>query len=318
VAVAQGATFVEAARRAGHRCNEAVAALVARFNTEGIAAVAGHHGGGPEIQYGPEEYARILKEFVRPPDREKDGTATWSLTTLQRALRKADDGLAHVRTYVIFQVLRQAGYTWQKSRTWCDTGTVERKRVERKRKEGGAKSPIPTRWQKGGDRAAYPLAEQAGIPVWCEDEAGPYQALPQPGESWQPEGAPACQPPEYIRGGTAKLRTLFRPATGQVRALPVGQSTNAILHPWLKDELSAILAKLPAREPEANDAWGRPFRDWKNVGQAPSETDVGQAPSEMTQPLVRLIVILDIWSVIIRLAWWSGVFYMGSSSYLRR
>ena len=137
------------------------------------------------------------------------------------------------------------------------------------------------------------MAEQAGIPVWCEDEAGPYQAIPQPGESWQQEGEPACQPHEYIRGGTAKLLTLFRPATGQVRALPVGQSTNAVLHPWLKDELTQILAKLPALEPEANDAWGRHFRDWKDVGEAPCVPDVGEAPSETAQPLVRLIVILD-------------------------
>jgi hypothetical protein len=130
VAVAEGATFVEAARRAGHRCNDGVAALVVRFNTEGMPAVVGHHGGGPRIRYGPEEQARLLQEFARPPDREKDGTATWSLTTLQRALRKAPDGLPQVSTYVIFQVLRQAGYTWQQNRTWCDTGTVQRKRKE--------------------------------------------------------------------------------------------------------------------------------------------------------------------------------------------
>jgi hypothetical protein len=27
-----------------------------------------------------------------------------------------------------------------------------------------------------------------------EDEAGPYQAIPQPGASWQPEGHPVVQP----------------------------------------------------------------------------------------------------------------------------
>ena len=90
----------------------------------------GHHGGGPALRYGTSEQARILQEFARPPDREKDGTATWSLTTLQRALRRAPDGLPTVSTYVIFQTLHQAGYTWQKDRTWCDTGIVERKRKE--------------------------------------------------------------------------------------------------------------------------------------------------------------------------------------------
>jgi hypothetical protein len=87
--------------------------------------------------------------------------------------------------------------------------------------------------------------------VWCEDEAGPYQAVPQPGASWQPQGEPARQPHEYVRGGTAKLLTLFCPATGEVRARPVTSATNAVLHPWLKEELAAILATLPALAPEA-------------------------------------------------------------------
>jgi hypothetical protein len=32
--------------------------------------------------------------------------------------------------------------------------------------------------------------------VWCEDEAGPYQAIPQPGTSWQPAGQPVRYPHE--------------------------------------------------------------------------------------------------------------------------
>jgi hypothetical protein len=97
---------------------------------------------------------------------------------------------------------------------------------------------------------AYRLGEALGLQVWCEDEAGPYQAVPQPGASWQPEGEPARQPHEYVRGGTAKLLTLFRPATGEVRARPVCTAPNAVLHPWLKEELAAILATLPALAPE--------------------------------------------------------------------
>lgn len=118
----------------------------------------------------------------------------------------------------------------------------------------------------------------------CEDEAGPYQALPQPGESWQPEGEPACQPHEYIRGGTAKMLTLLHPATGQVRALPVAQATNAILHPWLQEELTQILAELPALEAPAEEAWGRHFEDWGTLGEATSGSKGA---------VVRLIVILD-------------------------
>lgn len=93
---------------------------------------------------------------------------------------------------------------------------------------------------------AYTLGERQGLPVFCQDEAGPYQATPQPGPSWQPSGQPARQPHEWVRGGTVKLLTLFRPATGQVWAEPVEHAPNLVLHPWLRTELTAILDTLPA------------------------------------------------------------------------
>jgi len=130
LAVDRGATFGQAATEAGRHRYQSVSDLILRFNGEGMNAVYGHHGGGPAIEYGPEEQARILTELARTPDREKDQTATWSLSTLQRALRRAGDGLPHVSTYVILQVLHQAGYSWQEDRTWCLTGTVQRKRKE--------------------------------------------------------------------------------------------------------------------------------------------------------------------------------------------
>jgi hypothetical protein len=94
------------------------------------------------------------------------------------------------------------------------------------------------------------VGEALGLAVWTQDEAGPYQAIPQPGPSWQPEGQPAHRPHEYVRGGTAKLLTLFRPATGEVRAQPVLRAPNAVLHPWLRDEVTAILATPPALSPD--------------------------------------------------------------------
>jgi transposase len=128
LAVADGASYTVAARRAGRRSGDGVALLVTRFNREGLAALGSRHGGGPPIRYGPAERERILREFGRSPDREEDGTATWSLTTLRRALRRAPDGLPHVSTGTILAVLWEAGYTWQKSRTWVQTGTVLRQR----------------------------------------------------------------------------------------------------------------------------------------------------------------------------------------------
>jgi hypothetical protein len=85
------------------------------------------------------------------------------------------------------------------------------------------------RWPKKLIEQAYTLGAQLGLSVWCEDEAGPFQAVPHPGMSWQPREHPAQQPHEYIRGGTTKILTLFHPATGQVRLQSVTRSTNAIL-----------------------------------------------------------------------------------------
>ena len=92
---------------------------------------------------------------------------------------------------------------------------------------------------------AYVLAERLDLPLWCEDEACPYQTIPHPGFSFQPEGQPATYDHHYIRGKTCKLLTLLRPATGKLRAEPVAQSTNALLHPWLEGELTAILKECP-------------------------------------------------------------------------
>ena len=97
---------------------------------------------------------------------------------------------------------------------------------------------------------AYRFGEQCGLSVWTEDEAGPYQAIPQAGKSWRPQGQPGRQPHEYARGGTAKLLTLFQPATGQLRVQGVSSSCNAVLHPWLKEELRAIVAALPPAQAE--------------------------------------------------------------------
>lgn len=128
LAVADGVSLLGAARRAGRRSRHAVASLVTRFNAVGLAALDRRHGGGPTPQYREPERERIVREFRRPPDRERDGTATWSLATLQRALRSAPDGLPRISTVTILHTLWHAGYTWQASRTWCQTGTVQRRR----------------------------------------------------------------------------------------------------------------------------------------------------------------------------------------------
>ncbi len=136
--------------------------------------------------------------------------------------------------------------------------------------------------KKGLIDAAYRLAEALGIPLWCQDEAGPYQAIPHPGAAWAPTGRPARQPHEYVRGGTAKLLTLVRPATGEVRAKGVTGAPNAVLHPWLRGELTQILAGLPPAPPAVPAA---PFLPvwWQRRQELPA---YGNSP-------LRLILIWD-------------------------
>lgn len=128
LAVADGSDYQQAARAAGRRSGDAVSHLVARFNREGLAALDPRHGGGHKPTYDAAAQARILREVGRTPTPETDGTSTWSLTILRRVLRADPSGLPKVSTFTIWRVLHEAGYTFQRTRTWCPTGSAVRKR----------------------------------------------------------------------------------------------------------------------------------------------------------------------------------------------
>lgn len=132
LAVAEGLSYTAAAQLVGRHPGDTVARWIAGFNDVGLAAVVPRHGGGHLVRYCEVEQRRILAEVTRPPDRARDGTASWSLNTLRTALRRAEDGLPDVSAYTIGRILHAAGFSWQKSRTWCETGVVVRKR-----KQGG-------------------------------------------------------------------------------------------------------------------------------------------------------------------------------------
>lgn len=128
LAVALGASYQDAAAGAQRQSAQAVSQLVARFNRDGLAALEPHGRGGPKTRYDAQARQRIVAEARRTPDPERDGTASWSLMTLRRALRRAPDGLPAVSTYTIGQVLHEAGYRWLAARSWCETGRAVRKR----------------------------------------------------------------------------------------------------------------------------------------------------------------------------------------------
>jgi transposase len=126
LAVNQGQPFGQAARMAGLRSGSTVAGLVQRFNAQGLAALSIASGRGRKPTYDVMARAQIVATAQTPPDRKKDGTATWSLSTLQKRLRK--DGLEQIGATTVKRVLEDAGSSYQKTRSWCPTGTAQRKR----------------------------------------------------------------------------------------------------------------------------------------------------------------------------------------------
>src|SRR5258706_15203535 len=85
--VRAGQSYTQAARAVGYKSGDSVSQLVERFNQQGLAALHIAGGRGRKVRYTVAQRDRIVHELQRVPDRLADGTATWSLNTLERALR---------------------------------------------------------------------------------------------------------------------------------------------------------------------------------------------------------------------------------------
>jgi transposase len=127
LAVGNGSNFEEGARKGNRTSGYGVAKLVARFNKDGLAALQTKRGSGRKALYTVEQQGEVMAEFKRAPNREVDGTGVWSLTTLQRAVRQKA-GLEQISRDTLATMLHEAGLTWQRNRTWCETGTAVRTR----------------------------------------------------------------------------------------------------------------------------------------------------------------------------------------------
>jgi transposase len=134
LSVADGQSWTEAANLAGLKSGDGVGKLVARFNERGLAALTIASGRGRKPTYTSQDRAFILQEVQRPPDLEEDQTVTWSLSALRRTLRKKQ--LPHIANETIREVLHESGYSYQQTRTWCRTGSLQRRdRTKRRRKK---------------------------------------------------------------------------------------------------------------------------------------------------------------------------------------
>lgn len=136
---------------------------------------------------------------------------------------------------------------------------------------------------------AHRTGDCSGLSVWNHDQAGPSQTVPYPGRSWRPRRQPARQPSQYVRNGTAKVLTLFHPASGRILVKGVTRCPNSVLHPWLKDQLSSVLASLPQPSAVATQDSDARRAEWERWQEGLSHTFT--LPREL--PPLRMLLILD-------------------------
>lgn len=84
------------------------------------------------------------------------------------------------------------------------------------------------------------------------------------------------------------MLTLFRPATGHLRAKGVQSVTNAVLHPWLKEQLSEVLAEIEKKHPRES----LPPEQERPVC-AQWETWLGHPSRNPSLPPLRIVLVLD-------------------------
>src|SRR3954453_15446465 len=140
------------------------------------------------------------------------------------------------------------------------------------------------RGEKGLIERAYTLGAALGLEVWCEGEAGPFQAVPQPGGSWRPRGHPAARvcPGWHLQGPDP---VPSRDGTG---APPAGQQLHQPDPAWLAQGAArVILAALPA--PAAPPDAAAPRAAWEAWQDGLAERFT--LPAEL--PPLRMLLVWD-------------------------
>ncbi len=108
LAVANGQSFTGAAKAARMRSNSGIAAIVQRFHDRGMGSLDTVPGAGRRPVYGEKQRRAILVEI----EKEMERTPSWSLSTLEKALKRAPDNVPKVSAKTICQALKDAGYNW--------------------------------------------------------------------------------------------------------------------------------------------------------------------------------------------------------------
>lgn len=165
---------------------ETVRELIKAFNDRGFAALDPKARRGSMPRIGPSVREQICRTARSDPARLGCPFTCWSLTKLRDFL--AENKCIRVSHETIRQVLRNAGISFQNTKTWKHSNDPQ----------------FVTK--KDRILALYDRAPDDGR-VICIDEFGPLNLMPRPGKGWFPTGRPRRLRATYRR--TAGVQHMF-------------------------------------------------------------------------------------------------------------
>jgi transposase len=167
--------------------------VIHEFNTLGFESLRPRRGGGRPQAIDQPTHDRIVAIALACPRSFGTPLNRWSLRRLRRYLigRKI---IRQISVEGLRQVLRRAGASWQRTRTWKTSPDPDY--------EAKARRVLGLYRAAESGRAA-----RHGCVVVCLDECGPLSLRPWPGSAWAPSGRPWRMRATYHR--TAGVRYLL-------------------------------------------------------------------------------------------------------------
>jgi transposase len=170
--------------------------VIHAFNQQGFAALNPKWSGGRPRKFGPAARDQICRIARSAPTGLGQPFTTWSLTKLVAYLRDHHRLVVSVET--VRRVLRQAGITWQRTKTW----------------KASRDPDFAAKMARVLDLYDHPPADGR---VLCVDEFGPLNLQPRPGHGWFRRGQPTRLRATYTRPhGVRQMFAALDLATGQM------------------------------------------------------------------------------------------------------
>jgi transposase len=161
--------------------------VIHEFNTLGMDSLRPHMGGGRPQAIDQPTRDRVVAIALACPRFYGQPLNRWSLRRLRRYLLRRRI-VASISVEGLRQVLRRAGASWQRTRTWKTSPDPDYE----------AKASRILRLYRAAETGRV---ARHGVVVVCLDECGPLSLRPWPGSAWAPSGRPWRTRATYHRTG---------------------------------------------------------------------------------------------------------------------